>query len=561
MLSTTPASSRDGFVPWPPELADRYVARGYWTGRPLGARVAAAADATPDAVCLVDGGLRLGFRELLARADGAATRLRALGLRPDDRVVMVLPNCWEFVVLTLAFLRLGVIPVMALPAHRRQEVAGVAEQAEAVALVVAGQTRDFDHQALAHEIAAESPTVRHVLVVGDRVAPGGVDAGALSAPADDPTRARAELDAIAPDAGAVALFLLSGGTTGRPKLIARTHDDLGYMASRAAQICRVGRDSAYLAVLPLGHGFPLAGPGVLGTLIAGGRAVIARSPAPAPAFAAIAQERVTLTALVPAIIQRWLEHRAADPATDLSSLRLVQTGAAKLPEPAARGVGTVLGSELQQGYGMSEGLLCLTRPGDPEEVVRHTQGRPICPDDELLLLDEHGRPAAAGEPGVLLTRGPYTTRGYYRAAELNPHAFTGDGWFRTGDVVRLRPDGNLVVEGRDKDVINRGGEKIWAKEVEVAAQRLPAVRVAAAVPMPDPELGERICLYLVPHPGTEVSLADLRAAMARAGIAPFKLPEHLVVVDELPTSMVGKVDKRALRADLDRRLAGLSSGP
>ncbi|GAA4705948.1 (2,3-dihydroxybenzoyl)adenylate synthase [Phytohabitans rumicis] len=558
MPPTSPGLSRNGFVPWPADMAARYVAKGYWTDRPLGTRLAAAADATPDAVCLADGDFRLTFRELMARADGTAVRLRALGLRPDDRVVMALPNCWEFVVLTVAFLRLGVIPVMALPAHRRQEIAGVAERTGAVALVVADRTKDFDHQALAHEIAAQSRTVRHVLVAGDAVTGDAIDARALCEPAGDAASARAELDAIAPSGAAIALFLLSGGTTGLPKLIARTHDDFGYMAGRAAEVCGIGPDSAYLAVLPLGHGFPLAGPGVLGTLMAGGRAVIARSPAPDRAFAAIARERVTHTALVPAIVARWLEYRTARPAADLSSLRLVQVAAARLPETAARGIGTILGCALQQGYGMSEGLFCLTRPGDPPDVVLHTQGRPICPDDELLVLGPDGRPVAQGEPGVLLTRGPYTTRGYYRAEELNAHAFAPGGWYRTGDIVRLRPDGNLVVEGREKDVINRGGEKIWAKEVEAGAHRLPGVRAVAAVPMPDPELGERVCLYVVPHEGAAVTLAEVRTAMGTAGIAPFKLPEHLVLVDELPSTAVGKVDKRALRADLDRRLAGPS---
>jgi 2-hydroxy-7-methoxy-5-methyl-1-naphthoate---CoA ligase len=545
--------SQAGTVPWPPEEVARYVAKGYWQGRPLGAFLYDVTDSAPDAIALVDGDVRLTFRDLMTRADGAAVRLRDLGLRPDDRVVTQLPNCWEFVVLTVACLRLGVLPVMALPAHRRQEIVSVATHAEARALLIPDSVKDFDHRAMARQVADEAPTVEHVMVLG--AGAGDVDLGALCEPADNAVLARKELDAAAPEGADVALFLLSGGTTGMPKLIARTHDDFGYMARRSAEICRVGPDGVYLAVLPLGHGFPMSGPGVLGTLMAGGRAVIAASPAPERAFAAIERERVTITSVVPAALQRWLEYRAANPGTDLTSLRLLQSGGARLPEAVARQVTPALGCTLQQVYGMSEGLLCLTRPDDPPDVVLHTQGRPVCPDDEILLVDDEGRPVADGEPGVLLTRGPYTPRGYYRGGELNARAFVGDGWYSTGDIVRRRPDGNLTVEGRDKDVINRGGEKIPAEEVEDGAHRLPGVRLAAAVAMPDPDLGERICLYVVPEPGTTVTLAEVRAVMERAGVARFKQPERLVLVDDLPSTTVGKTDKKSLRADIARRLS------
>src|SRR5262249_36373749 len=160
----------------------------------------------------------------------------------------------------------------------------------------------------------------------------------------------------------------------------------------------------------------------------------------------------------------------------------------RLADQVARRITPELGCTLQQVFGMSEGLLCLTRPDDPDEAIWHSQGRPICPDDELLLVDEEGEPVPVGQPGVLLTRGPYTPRGYYRAEEQNARAFVGDGWYRTGDIVRQRPDGNLVVEGRDKDVINRGGEKISAEEVENYAYQVGGVSLAAAVAMPDPEL-------------------------------------------------------------------------
>lgn len=545
--------SRARTVPWPDEAIARYLAKGYWEGRPLGAHMYAAADANPDAVCLTDGRVRLTYHDLMTRADGAARRLRALGLRADDRVVLQLPNCWEFVVLTVACFRLGVVPVMALPAHRFQEISAAAALTEARALIVPGTAKGFDFQEMAARVVAEVPTAEHVLVLGTDIAQGNIGLRPLCEPADDADAARAELDAIAPDATAIALLLLSGGTTGLPKLIARTHNDYAYFIKRSAQICDFGRDTVYLAVLPLAHGYPMAGPGLLGTLFTGGRVVIASSPASERAFKIIERERVTVTSLVPAVVQRWLESYTAV-GGDLSSLRLMQVAGSRLADEIAHRVTPVFGCTLQQGYGMSEGLYCLTRPDDPVDVICQTQGRPICPDDELMVVNDAGEPVAPGKPGVLLTRGPYTVRSYYHTPELSARAFVGDGWYRTGDIVLMRADGNLCVQGRDKDVINRGGEKISAEEIENFTYQVGGVSMAAAVGMPDAELGERVCLFVVPHPGQQVSLAETRTVMEQAGVAHFKLPDRLILVSTLPVTSVGKVDKKALRAEIGRML-------
>ncbi|HWE92229.1 MAG TPA: AMP-binding protein [Pseudonocardiaceae bacterium] len=536
-----------GIVPWPADYAAHYVERGYWQGRALGDLLLAVADAHPDAIALVAGEQRLTHRELADRSGGAAIRLAELGLRADDRIVLQLPNTVEFVVLLYACLRLGVLPVLALPAHRKHEISYLAAHAEAVAIAVPAVHKGFDHQAMATEVAAATSSVRHVLVAGD-AAPGHVDLRALCAAPAHPVRS------TSPESRATALFLLSGGTTGLPKLIARTHDDYAYNARRSAEVCGFGPDTVYLAALPLAHNFTLACPGLLGALLSGGRVVLG-SVDPVTAFETIERERVTATAVVPAVAQRWLDDHRADPSRDLSSLRVLQVGGARLADNQASRVRRELDCTLQQVFGMAEGLLNYTRLDDPEDVIRTTQGRPMCPDDELLVVDELGEPVPDGQPGLLLTRGPYTPRGYYRAEEQNTRAFTVDGWYRTGDVVRLRADGNLVVEGRDKDMINRGGENISAEEIENFAYRVPGVSMAAAVAMPDPDLGERVCLYVVPEPGVVVTLADVCAAMERAGAARFKFPEHLVAVRALTTTKVGKIDKKALRADIARRLA------
>lgn len=557
--------SAAGTVGWPPEMVRRYVAAGYWDGQTLTAPVVAAAAATPEAVALVDGAVRFSYHELAARVDGAALRLRELGLRPDDRVLVQLPNGWEFIVLTLACLRLGVIPVLALTPHRHHEMSYLAEHAEARAIAVPARFRGFDHRGMAHDIARAVPTVQRVLVsagepdigavgaTADRAAAVDVDLRALCRPADDVPAARTLLDAAAPDSRAVALMVLSGGTTGLPKLIARTHDDYGCHARRTAEISQFGRDTVYLAVLPMAHSMSLGM--LLATLRSGGRVIVASSPAPVTALGLVERERVTATAVVPAIAQSWLNHQEADPRHDLRSVRLLLVGGARLPDQVAERMVPTLTRNLQQGYGMAEGLVCLTRIGDPDDVTTRSQGRPICADDEIILVDEDGRRVPPGEPGVLLTRGPCTPRGYYRAAEHNACAFVGDGWLWTGDIVRIRDDGNVVVEGRDKDMINRGGEKVSAEEVENLAYQVDGVGFAAAVAMPDPDLGELVCLYVVPRDGARVTLADVRSVMESAGVARFKWPERLELVGALPRTNIGKIDKKALRSEVAARLA------
>jgi len=556
-----PSPISDHVVPWPPDAARRYAARGYWAGIALGDLLREAAARRPDdAPALIDpvASVRLSHAELAERADAAAVRLLDLGIEKGDRIVVQLANGWEFVVLTLACLRAGIVPVMALPAHRRSELSYLARHAEAVAIAVPDRLRDFDHQALAHELAeevtAETKAPWRVLVAGGDVSPASIDLGVLCGPSIDPgPDNRARLDAAEPDSRDVAVFLLSGGTTGLPKLIARTHDDYAYNALASAEVAGLDAESCYLVSLPAGHNFPLACPGILGTLLVGGRVVMLPSPEPSRVFAAIAAEGVTHTAVVPAVAGRWLEHAAEHGTGQVGTLRVLQVGGARLADELARRIRPVLGCVLQQVFGMAEGLLNFTRLDDSEDVACTTQGRPMCPDDEVRIVDELDRDVSEGEPGSLLTRGPYTPRGYYRAAEQNRRAFTADGWYRSGDICRRTAEGNLIVEGRDKDMINRGGEKVSAEEVENLVYRLAEVSQVAAIAMPDPVLGERVCLYVVLKPGAALTLAAVRASMEAAGVAAFKLPEHLVLVDELATTKVGKIDKKALRADIAQR--------
>jgi salicylate---CoA ligase len=536
----------DGTVSWPEELAREYENAGWWRGQALGTELAAAADTRQATTALVDGATRLSYASVMARADALATRLTdGLGLQRGDRVVVQLPNCWQFVVLTLGCLRAGIVPVMALPAHRQHELAYLCEHSEARALAVPGVLRDFDHQEMAERLRAGSSSLRHIMVAGPDAR--HTDLTALCAEPNQAAADRPRWDAVPPGARDVAVFLLSGGTTGPPKLIARTHNDYSYNARASAELCRLGEGTVYLVTLPASHNFPLACPGILGTLLAGGRVVLLASPEPQAGFAAVEREGVTISAVVPAVAQRWLAHAAEHGNRQLGTLEVLQVGGARLADELARQVRPVLGATLQQVFGMAEGLLNYTRLDDPDTVICGTQGRPLSPGDEVRIVDGDGHDLPDGEPGALLTRGPYTPRGYYGAPEQNARAFTPDGWYASGDVVRRRPDGNLVVEGRDKDMINRGGEKVSAEEVENLVYRMPGIAQVAAVAAPDAELGERVCLFVVPRPGSDLTLDAIRDGMATAGVARFKWPERLEIVAELPVTKVGKLDKKALR--------------
>ncbi|WP_158890300.1 (2,3-dihydroxybenzoyl)adenylate synthase [Amycolatopsis anabasis] len=536
-------SVRDGFTPWPEADARRYRALGYWRGVPLGDVFAEQAVRVPDHLALVDGSRRWTYLELAAAVDDLADRLAERGLA-GECLVSQLPNVAEFVLLTLACFRSGVVPVMALPQHRRADIAYLLELTGAAAYAVPDRYRDFDYLELATEVSAEAPALREILVRRSAAALDFVAVRRTARPAGEPGRG--------PEGGDIAVLLLSGGTTGRPKLIPRTHDDYALNARANARACAMDERTVYLVALPAAHNFALACPGILGVLFSGGTVVLSDSPAPEKVFGLIERHRVTHTAAVPAVAHRWADASGSG-GCDLSSLRTVAVGGSRLAPELARRIEAALDVRVQQGFGMAEGLINYTLQDDPPEVRCETQGRPVCAGDEIRIVDEADRDVPEGEAGELLARGPYTIRGYYRAPEHNARCFTADGWYRTGDVVRWHPSGNLVVEGRTKDIINRGGEKISAEEVENLAYGHPAVADAAAVPIPDPELGERICLYVVGRVPGQPTLEDLRQHMTLGGAAAFKLPEVLRLLPELPTTNVGKVDKKALRADAATR--------
>ncbi|MER7169835.1 (2,3-dihydroxybenzoyl)adenylate synthase [Streptomyces mesophilus] len=525
---------------WPEDFAERYRGAGYWRGETFGRMLQERATAHPGRVAVVDpaGGRRWTYGELDERARRLAAGFASRGIGKGDRVVVQLPNVAEFFEVIFALFRIGALPVFALPAHRESEIRYFCAFTEAVAYVIPDVAAGFDHRELATRVRSEVPTLEHVFVVGE---PGG-----HTPLADVPVDA----DAVAysePEPSDLAFLQLSGGSTGVPKLIPRTHDDYLYSLWGSNEICAVDEDSVYLVVLPAAHNFPLSSPGSLGALYAGGRVVLCPSPDPETAFPLIARERVTITGLVPPLALVWTE-AGQDTRHDLSSLDVLLVGGAKFSEEAARRVAPALGCTLQQVFGMAEGLVNYTRLDDPVETIVTTQGRPISPLDEIRIVDDEDQEVAPGETGHLLTRGPYTIRGYWRAPEHNARAFTEDGFYRTGDVVRMTATGHLVVEGRAKDQINRGGEKIAPEEVENVILAHPSVHDVSVVAVPDAYLGERTCAYVILREGAEpLKPVAVKKFVRERGLAAYKVPDRVELVAAFPQTGIGKVSKKDLR--------------
>ncbi|WP_194834454.1 (2,3-dihydroxybenzoyl)adenylate synthase [Nocardia sp. XZ_19_369] len=543
--------SQSDLTPWPAAEVEAYRALGYWSGETFGDLLSSRAGTTPDAIAVVDDRNRWTYAELETRATSLASGFLELGIQPGDRVLVQLPNIAEFVEVIFGLFYAGALPVFCLPAHRQSELVPIAQASGAVAMVTCHHHQKFDHAGLAAILREQAPDLRHLIVVPDQdgtAVPDGTHA------LDDLRAASRELPAVAADG--IAFLQLSGGSTGTPKLIPRTHDDYLYSVRRSAELCRLDSTSVYLAALPVAHNFPMSSPGILGALYAGGTVALAADPSPTAAFSAIERFGVTITGLVPPLARLWVERAEAGSAHDISSLQVLLVGGARCPDELARRIGPALGVTLQQVFGMAEGLVCYTRLDDPEDVVLATQGRPMSDHDQVAVVDETGDPVPPGTDGLLITKGPYTIRGYYRNPAANASSFTEDGWYRTGDVVNLRADGNLVVKGRLGDRVNRGGEKISAEEIEAHLLDHPLIRDAIVVSVPDERLGERSCVFvLATDPATPPALSQIRQFVRERGVATWKIPDLLQVVDSFPETGVGKISRRSLRTALAAQAA------
>jgi 2,3-dihydroxybenzoate-AMP ligase len=543
----------EGVVPFPSEFARRYRERGYWTDQSLAQEFKPVFERFAGRVALIDRDRSITYAELDRLSDNLALNLLAIGLEPLDRMVVQLPNVAEFVVLHFALQKIGCIPIMALATHRYAEISQFASLSGAIACVTPDRLGEFDYAEMLDRVRRQNPRLRYGIILG-APRPGLLSLSELIAkPAvlSEPMLSKIQIDPTDP-----AVFQLSGGTTGIPKLIPRTHNDYAYNSKIAASVCGVQDDSVLLVVLPIAHNLPLACPGVQGFLFHGARVVISTSTKPEDMCALIEKHGVTHVKVVPALLIRLL-HDAAVARHDLSSLRVIQSGGQCLqPEVRLLAKRLIPSAFVQENFGMSEGLLMFVRLDDPEDVCLETVGRPVCSDDEVRLLDDDDNQVPFGEIGELCCRGPYTLRGYFGVPEYNGRAFTPDGFYRSGDLMRQHRSGNYIVEGRKKDLINRGGEKISAEEIENLILSHPSVMDVACIPVPDPALGERMCACVLLRENASLGFDELNRFLLGKEIAKYKLPERLEILPDFPLSTFGKVSKKKLAEIVATREAG-----
>src|SRR5580698_1121230 len=544
-----------GVVPHPAAAVDRYLAAGAWDTRSLPAAFRQAAATHAGRTALITPDTRLTYRELDARSDAVATGLLRSGLRPGERVLLQLTNSATAVIAWYGLLKAGLIPVCTLALHRRLEIEHIGRKSGAVAHLVQADFPSYDLVGLAQQVAGLLPAMRQLLTVGAAPGQPGLRIEDLQDHKINNTE-RAGLLAIAEllDVCGAAVLQLSGGTTGTPKIIPRLHAEYRYNADLTSGWWGHTEQSVLAFGLPLAHNAALTNG--LHAAHGAGAALLLATPAADVMLPLMAEHGATWTMSPPGLAREYLSHPAFNDA--VARLGTWVLTAARVPRPVFDEL-TRRGVHVTQAFGMSEGLFLFTPLDAPASLRAQTVGVPISPLDEVRVL----RPGtevevAEGESGELAVRGPYTIRGYLAAPDRDREAFTAEGFYRSGDLVRTRRYAGTLsysIEGRVKDLIDRGGEKINAEEVELLVAGHPAVAEIALVGMPDARLGERGCAYVVPRDWQNPpTLADICAYLEAEGLAKYKWPERLELLDALPRTQIGKVSKVTLRADITAQL-------
>jgi acyl-CoA synthetase (AMP-forming)/AMP-acid ligase II len=474
--------------------------------------------ATAGYVCLRDGGAELTYGDVARRADAVAERFAAMGVGRGDVVAIMLPNCAELLLGLLAAWRLGAAATPVNPVFTANEAGYQIRDSGAVLLLTSAADADYGVPVvLAQDLPAQP-------------------AGTLPEPA---TR----LDDL-------ALLIYTSGSTGRPKGVMLDHSNLVAMASSLAEAMRLGPADHCLLVLPLFHVNAIC-VSFLAPMVSGAQVTIMARFAPRPFLEALEWYRPTYFAAVPAIYARLAE-LPGDVRPDTSSVRFAVCGAAPVPKELLQRCESRFGFVIIEGYGLTEGT-CASTVNPVDGVRKPGSVGPALPGQQVAAMGPDGSLLPAGEAGEVVIRGANVMRGYLRRPEATAAALAG-GWLHTGDVGFLDEDGYLTLVDRIKDMIIRGGENVYPKEIESVLAGHDAVLEAAVVGAPDPVYGEVPVAYIVTYPDTSVTGAEL-LERCRRDLTKIKIPVAIHIVDQLPKNAVGKVDKPALRESLNAQSA------
>ena len=544
-----------------PERILEYTTKGCWGARTLLDDFKQHARTTPERTAIVDplnkealvgtASERVRYADFDRAVEATASALRAEGIDKDDIVLVQLPNCWELAMLYLAVARAGAV-ISPMPMQwRAKEITYVAELTQAKAMITVNTFHGFGHRAMAEEVARKVPTLKKIYTYED--------VRRMIQEKPDPA-----LNVIRVDADDIFTLCWTSGTEADPKGCPLSHNNWRCQAAIALASGMEPGD----VMLTAG---PLVNMASVGTIYVpwlrfGGTVILHHPFDPQLLLKQMVQEQIQYTLLVPAVVNLILKHPAAQ-GVDLSSVRVITVGSAppslwSMEEFKRRwnvdigniwgqNEGTALVSGVREVPDMKIRVDHLPRYGAPgvewsTPMARFVQTKVVGPDGTELSED--------GAVGELLYRGPNVIPGYFKRPDLNAQAFDGEGYFRTGDLFQIAGDRYLKFFERAKDIIIRGGYNISAQEVENVLLAHPAVQDVAAVGMPDENLGERTCVYVVPKPGQTVTLESLTAYMRDQGVATYKLPERLEVVEAIPRNPVGKILKKELRQDIRKKI-------
>lgn len=555
----------NGANPFPREFVDRYYKNRWWSGMTLGEMIDRSCDLYPNKEALAAGEVRLTYQQLREQVNRAAIAFLELGIDKLDRVLLQIPNWAEFIYAYYGLHKIGAIPVMCIPRYSEREMEHLCEVTEAKAWIVPLRYEKIDYLPMIESLRSRHPLLKHILVVdyleqskdqlvsrGERFPTGTVSFNDLLKKADIKKYSKDYLQSFGPDPEEVCHFMPTGGTTGLPKLVPRTHNDfLCNVEYRAKAWERCPRDITLIAT-PVTHNMAIE-VSLNPTFLTGGKVVMIPATRAKEILETIERERVTTTILVVAQLQQIVDFPDLRE-YDLSSLQVIAAAGSHVPAELIKRVYEKIGCKFYNVFGMSEGPCAQTRYEDPEEVVLHTVGRPICPSDEFKVIDAGGNELSREKEGELAARGPCIFRGYYKAEAENREVFTKNGFFRTGDIAKFSPEGHLIITGRKKDIIIRGGENISALEVEELIGSHPKVEQAAAVGMPDPILGERVCAFIKQKKDAMISFDEVISYLKEKKTSVLYLPERIEILEEMPLTNVGKVDKKRLREEIKEKL-------
>ena len=532
------------------EQIQRYTSRRWWLGLTLGDILDRVADVFPDREALVDDRVRIGWGELRRRVERLAAGLMRTGIGKGDCVLLQLPNWAEYVYSFFALQKIGAIPVVLISGYKQLEVGHLAKLTEATAWIAPSLFRKIDYTSFVEEVKTSNPGLKQVISVRSEGDAPGFTASLESLMEPDVTvDERQELERRKPDATDVSHILPSGGTTGLPKGIPRTHNDYICNVEYVHRGWEMNPTDTELVVVPVGHNLALLN--VVGSVLYGYKLILSDSTIPSDICSIIEREKVTFMPTVPSLVRRILELPELAQ-YDFSSLKKISAGGEPSTPELIREVYKKLQCTYVVEFGMSEGILCRTRLTDDVETICNTVGKPTCPYDEVRVMDPDGRAVPEGCDGELATRGPCIFAGYLKNPEENRKAFTPDGFFRTGDQARIDGAGYLRITGRIKDIIIRGGENVSPVQVENLLCEHEDVAEAAVIGIPDKDLGERVCACIRLAPGCAADEEAIKSFMEKKGASRLLIPERFVFVEAFPTTQAGKLDKKALRKKVEQ---------